>query len=129
MLATSPKLDALLIHVPDVFRGEIGECVVDVLQKVVEVADVCGIEVLSVLGVEIPRPGHMDLRMGLLKPVDPVRTWDNATKVEYKGVYAILVKRHRNRCLVADPIHERCFLWFGKNLLIHVCLLLVHASM
>jgi hypothetical protein len=112
-----------------VFRGEIGKCVVDVLQRVVEVADVCGIEVLSVLGVEIPRLGCMDLRMALLKLVDPVRTWDNATKVKYKGVYAILVKQHRNRCLVANLIYKCCFLWFGKNLLIHVCLLLVHAFM
>ena len=100
MLATSPKLDALLVHVPDVFRGEIGECVVDVLQKVVEVLDICGIEVLSMLGVEIPRLGRMDLWMVLLEPVDPVQTWDNATDVIYKGVYAILVKRHRNRGLV-----------------------------
>jgi hypothetical protein len=63
MLVTFPELDALLVHVPDVFRGEIGECVVDVLQKVVEVLDICGIEVLSALWVEIPRPGCMDLRM------------------------------------------------------------------
>ena len=72
MLATSPELDALLVHVPDVFRGEIRECVVDVLQKVVEVLDICGIEVSSALGVKIPRLGHMDLQMALLKPVDPV---------------------------------------------------------
>jgi hypothetical protein len=72
MLATSPKLDALLVHVSDVFRGEIRECVVDVLQKVVEVADVCGIEVLSMLGVKIPRLRCMDLWMVLLELVDPV---------------------------------------------------------
>jgi len=54
-----------------VFRGEIGECVIDMLQKLIEMADVCGIEVLSTLGVKIPRPGHMDLRMVLLETVDP----------------------------------------------------------
>ncbi len=72
MFATSPELDTLLIHVPDMFRGEIGECVVDVLQKLIEMVNVCGIEVLSTLGVEVPRPGHMDLRMALLKTVDPI---------------------------------------------------------
>jgi hypothetical protein len=69
--ATSPKLDTLLVHVSDVFRGEIGECIIDVLQKLIEKVDIRGIEVLSVLGVEIPWPRCMDLRMALLEPVDP----------------------------------------------------------
>jgi hypothetical protein len=46
--------------------------------------DVCGIEVLSVLGVKIPQLRCMDLRMALLEPVNPFQTWDNATNVEYK---------------------------------------------
>jgi hypothetical protein len=65
---TSPKLDALLIHVPDVLRGEIGEGVVNVFQKLVEVEDVHRIEILHALGVEVPRPGCTDLRMVLLEP-------------------------------------------------------------
>jgi len=72
MFATSPKLDALLIHVPDVFGGESGVGVVDVLQKLVEVVDVHGIEILSSLGVKIPRLGCADLGMVLLEPGDPV---------------------------------------------------------
>ena len=64
---TSPKLDALLIHVPDVLRGEIGEGIINVFQKLVEVEDVHRIEILCVLGVEVPRPGCVDLRMALLK--------------------------------------------------------------
>jgi hypothetical protein len=72
MFVTSPKLDALLVHVPDVFRGESGVGIVDVLQKLVEVADVHGIEILSSLGVEIPRPGCTDLGMVLLELGDPV---------------------------------------------------------
>ena len=72
MFATSPKLDTLLIHVSDVVRGEIGECVVDALQKLVEMANVYGIEVLSTLRVEVPRLGCIDLRMALLEMVDPI---------------------------------------------------------
>ena len=70
--ATSPELDALLVHVPDVFGGESGVGVVDVLQKLVEVADVRGIEILSSLGVKIPRPECADLGMALLELGDPV---------------------------------------------------------
>ncbi len=72
MFATSPELDTLLIHVSDVFRGEIGECVIDALQKLIEMVNVRGIEVLSMLGVEVPRLGHTDLRMALLEMVDPI---------------------------------------------------------
>jgi len=72
MFVTSPELDALLVHVPDVFRGESGVGIIDVLQKLVEVADVRRIEILSSLGVEIPRLGCADLGMVLLKPGDPV---------------------------------------------------------
>jgi hypothetical protein len=47
MFVTSPKLDTLLIHVSDVFREEIGECIINVLQKLIEKVDVRRIEVLS----------------------------------------------------------------------------------
>jgi len=50
----SPKLDALLVHVSDMFRGEIGECVVHVLQKLVKVCNVCWVEVLGALWIKIP---------------------------------------------------------------------------
>jgi len=45
---TSPKLDTLPVHVSDVFRGEVGVCVVNVLQKLVEVGNIYWIEILSV---------------------------------------------------------------------------------
>ena len=96
MFPTSPKLDALLIHIPDVLRGEIGEGVINVFQKLVEVEDVCRIEILCALGVKVPRLGCMDLRMVLLKPEEPVGTQDSATKIKHKGVDAIPVKWHRN---------------------------------
>jgi len=107
---TSSELDALLIHVPDVLRGEIGEGVVNVFQKLVEVEDVCRIEILYMLRVEVLRLGCADLRMALLELGEPVGTWDSATKIEHKGVDAIPVKWHRNRGLVADPIHKCSFL-------------------
>ena len=110
MFATSPELDTLLVHVPDMFRGEIGECIIDALQKLVEKVDVYGIEVLSVLGVEIPWLRHMDLRMALLELVNPFRTWDNATDVEYKRIGVVFVKRHCDSGLVVDPIHQCHFL-------------------
>ena len=50
----SPKLDALLVHVPDVFGGEIGECVVHVLQELIKVRNVCWVEVLGALWIKIP---------------------------------------------------------------------------
>jgi len=93
---TSPELDALLIHVPDVLRGEIGEGVVNVFQKLVEVEDVRRIEILRALGVEVPRLGCADLRMALLEPGEPVGTRDSATEIEHKGVDAIPVEWHRN---------------------------------
>ena len=37
--------------------GNIGEGIIDALQKLVEVTNVYGIEILSTLGVEIPRLG------------------------------------------------------------------------
>ena len=73
MFTTSPKLDTLLVHVPDVFRGEVGVCVINVLQKLVEVGNIHWIEILSVFWIQIPRLGCADLRMALLEPVDPVQ--------------------------------------------------------
>ncbi len=72
MFVTFPELDTLLIHVPDMFGGEIGVCVVDVLQKLVEMSNICWIEILSVLWIQIPRLGCADLGMVLLELVDPV---------------------------------------------------------
>jgi len=71
MFVTSPELDTLLIHVPDVFGGEIGVCIVDVLQKLVEISNIYQIEILSTLRIQIPRLGCADLGMVLLKLVDP----------------------------------------------------------
>jgi hypothetical protein len=88
-----------------VFRGEIGECVIDALQKLVEKVDVYGIEVLSVLRVEIPQLRCMNLRMVLLKPVNLFRTWDNATDVKYKRMDIIFIKQHCDSGLIVDPIH------------------------
>jgi hypothetical protein len=93
---TSPKLDALLIHVLDVLRGEIGEGIINVFQKLIEVEDVCRIEILHTLGVKVPRLGCADLRMVLLEPEEPVETQDSATEIEHKGVDAIPVKWHQN---------------------------------
>ncbi len=69
---TSPKLDTLLIHVLDMFRGEVGVCVVNILQKLIEMGNICWIKILSMFWIQIPRLGCADLRMVLLKPVDPV---------------------------------------------------------
>ena len=71
MFVTSSELDTLLIYVPDVFGGEIGVRVIDVLQKLVEMSNICQIEILSTLQIQIPRLGCTDLGMVLLEPVDP----------------------------------------------------------
>jgi hypothetical protein len=110
MFVTSPELDTLLIHVSDVFRGEIGECVIDALQKLIEKVDVHGIEVLSALRVKIPQLRCTDLRMALLEPVDPFQTWDNATNVKYKQMDVVFVKQHCDSGLVVNLIHQCCFL-------------------
>ncbi len=92
-------------------------------------SNICQIEILSVLQIQIPRLGCADLGMALLKPVDPVQAWENTTNVEHKGMDFISVKWLCNNSLIADPIHKCCLLWFGKDLLILICLLLVHTSM
>jgi hypothetical protein len=69
---TFSKLDTLLIYVSDMFRGDIRVSIIDVLQELVEMCDICRIKVLSLLGIQIPRLGCTDLRMVLLKPVDLV---------------------------------------------------------
>jgi hypothetical protein len=64
-------LDTLLIHVPDVFRGEVGVHIVDDLQKLVEISNIYWIEILSMLQIQIPRLGCADLGMVFLESVDP----------------------------------------------------------
>ena len=110
MFAASPKLDAFLIHVLDVFRGEIGECVVHVLQKCVKVGNVCRIEILSALRIKVPRPGRADLRVVLLKAVDPICARSDATDVGYKGIDVVSVEGLCNSSLVANPLHKCCLL-------------------
>ena len=85
-------------------RGKIGVCVVDVLQKLVEMSNICWIKILSTFWIQIPRLGCADLRMVLLKPVDPVWAWDNATDVKHEGLDVVSVKQICNGSLVVDPI-------------------------
>jgi len=108
--AASSELDAFLIHVLDVFRGEIRECVVHVLQKCVKVGDVCRIEILSALWIKVPRLGRVDLRVALLEVVDPICARSDATDVEYKGIDVVSVEGLCNSSLVADPLHKCCLL-------------------
>jgi len=110
------------------FRGEIGECVIHVLQELVKVRNICWVEVLGALRIKIPWPGCTDLRMTLLEPIDPIYARDNATKVKDKGIDTVSVKGLCNIGLIANPVHEHRLLWFGKDLLMFMCVLLVHAS-
>ena len=70
----------------------------------------------------------MDLRMPLLEPIDPIYAWDNAAKVKDEGIDTVSVKGLCNIGLIANPVHEHHLLWFGKDLLMFMCVLLVHAS-
>ena len=110
MLATSPELDTLLIHVSDVFGGEIGVCIIDILQKLVEISNIHWIEILSMLQIQIPRPGCADLGMVFLESVDPAWAWENTTDVKHKGIYFISVEWLCNNSLIANPIHKCCLL-------------------
>ena len=121
-------MDAFLIHVSDVFGGEIGECVVHILQELVKVYNVCWVEVLGALQIKIPSLGCIDLRMMLLEPIDPIYAWDNTTKVKDEGINTTSVKGLCNIGLIANLVHECCLLWFGKDLLMFMCILLVHMS-
>ena len=69
---TFPKLDTLLVYVPDVFRGDIRVSIIDVLRELVEMCNICRIKVLSLLRIQIFRLGCTDLRIVLLKLVDLV---------------------------------------------------------
>ena len=109
--------------------GEAWVCVVDILQKLVEMGNVCWVKILCAFGVQIPRLGCADLRMALLEPVDPVRAWNNATHVKHEGPDVVSVKWICDNSLVIDPIHKCCLLWLGKNLLALVCILLGPMSM
>jgi len=128
VFAASPKLDALLVHVLDVFGGEIGECVVHILQELVKVCNVCWVEVLGMLWIKIPRLGCTDLWMTLLEPIDPIYARDNAAKVKDEGIETVSVKGLCNIGLIANPVYECHLLWFGKGLLMFMCILLVHMS-
>jgi hypothetical protein len=110
------------------FRGEVGVCIINVLQKLVEVGNIRWIEILSTFWIQIPRPGCTDLGMALLEPVDPVQARNNAANVEHEGSDAVSVKRLCNGSLVVDPIQKCRLLSLGKDLLVLVCLLLVHTS-
>jgi len=66
--------------------------------------------------------------MPLLEPINPIYAWDNTAKVKDKGIDTISVEGLYNIGLIANPVHERCLLWFGKDLLMFMCVLLVHAS-
>lgn len=73
--------------------------------------NICQIKVLSMLGIKILRPGHTDLGMALLKAVDPVYAWENATDVKHKGSDTISVEWLCDSGLVLDPIHKCHLLW------------------
>ena len=111
------------------FRGDIGVCVIDVLQELVEMCNVCCVEVLSSLGIQIPRPGCADLGMVLLELVDPVQAREDASDVEHEGADFFSIKWLCNGSLIADPIHKCLLFWRGKDLFIFICHLLVHAPM
>ena len=51
MFTTSLKLDTLLVHVSDVFRGEVGICVINILQKLIEMRNIHQIEILSMFWI------------------------------------------------------------------------------
>jgi len=91
--------------------------------------NICRVEVLSSLGIQIPRPGCADLGMALLEPIDPVQAREDPSDVEHKGVDFFSIKWLCNSSLIANPIHERCLFWRGKDLFIFICHLLVHVPM
>jgi len=110
------------------FGGEIRECVVHVLQELIKVCNICWVEVLGTLRIKIPWPGCMDLQMTLLKLIDPIYARDNTAKVKDEGIETVSVKGLCNIGLIANPVHKHHLLWFGKDLLMFMCILLVHAS-
>ncbi len=91
--------------------------------------NICRVEVLSLLRIQIPRPGRADLGMALLKPVDPVQAREDASDVEHEGVDFFSIKWVCNGSLIANPIHKCLLFWRGKDLFIFVCHLLVHTPM
>jgi hypothetical protein len=91
--------------------------------------NICRVEVLSSLGIQIPRPGGADLGMALLEPVDPVQAREDASDVEHKGAEFFSIKWLCNGSLIADPIHKCLLFWRGKDLFICICDLLVHTPM
>src|SRR6267142_1934259 len=73
ILMSAAKLNALLIHVPNVFWREVRVGGIQVLEKLKVTANICWVEVLSTLRIKIQGLGEAQLIVASLKAVASVK--------------------------------------------------------
>jgi hypothetical protein len=124
-LAASTELEALLVHVPNVLRGQGWMCIEDRLEQVVKPTDVCGVEILCSLRVETGWFGSVDI-IALPIALDPMRSWVLPRHHECERLNTAPVERLCSQGLKLNPVMKDLLLWFGEKLLTSVHVLFAH---
>ena len=112
----STKLQALLVHVPDVLRGKVGVGIKDALQQAVEMFDICTVEILHAFWIQVAGPRKIELGMALFESPEPVLARDVTTQLEHEALDGMPVKRFCRQSPVINPIHKCRFLLHAQQL-------------
>jgi hypothetical protein len=124
----STKLEALLVHVPDVLRRKGGMRSEDVLQQLVKSPHICCVEILCLLWIEAAWFGSEHM-VALPIALDPVCSGVLPQDHKCKGFDPAPVEGLHGQCLELNPVEEDFLLSLGKELLGFVGILFADTPM